>query len=298
MGNWTHWRGWEVLSNKRSFLEEVAMCPWPVGVGLGFFSFFGLCVIDAWLTNATKLPAGSSPVGIFKLIVPLIFLGTAVVSASNSRNQRQWFQQRSSRPDLNKMTWAEFEIFVGCMLQKEGFNVEARGRASADGGIDLVARRAGQTCLVQCKHWKSRKVGVKTVRELLGVMNSEGADECSVITSSKFTEEARAFARSNPITLVDGRELCARLARLQNEREDQGQDERPKLRLVASNTSERDLAPELQCPKCAANMILRTAKKGARAGSQFWGCSTFPKCWGTQDYEQEPNRATESTKSS
>ncbi|GHD30042.1 nuclease-related domain-containing protein [Parahalioglobus pacificus] len=32
------------------------------------------------------------------------------------------------------------------------------------------------------------------------------------------------------------------------------------------------------CPKCDIPMTLRTAKKGAKAGNQFWGCSNFPKC--------------------
>lgn len=34
------------------------------------------------------------------------------------------------------------------------------------------------------------------------------------------------------------------------------------------------------CPKCQSPMILRTASKGGRAGSQFYGCSQFPKCRG------------------
>jgi ssDNA-binding Zn-finger/Zn-ribbon topoisomerase 1 len=29
-------------------------------------------------------------------------------------------------------------------------------------------------------------------------------------------------------------------------------------------------------------MILRTAKQGPRAGSQFWGCSGYPACKSTQ----------------
>ncbi len=32
------------------------------------------------------------------------------------------------------------------------------------------------------------------------------------------------------------------------------------------------------CPKCGAELVLRTAKKGANAGNQFYGCSNFPKC--------------------
>ena len=32
------------------------------------------------------------------------------------------------------------------------------------------------------------------------------------------------------------------------------------------------------CPRCGEAMVLRTAKKGAKAGNQFWGCSAYPKC--------------------
>ena len=37
-----------------------------------------------------------------------------------------------------------------------------------------------------------------------------------------------------------------------------------------------------KCPQCGSALVLRTAKSGARAGSQFWGCSTYPKCQVTQ----------------
>ena len=43
--------------------------------------------------------------------------------------------------------------------------------------------------------------------------------------------------------------------------------------------TEPDTPP--QCPTCAADMRLRTARKGRNAGSQFWGCSKYPKCRGT-----------------
>ncbi len=35
---------------------------------------------------------------------------------------------------------------------------------------------------------------------------------------------------------------------------------------------------EKTCPKCGAEMVLRTAKRGANAGNQFWGCSNYPPC--------------------
>ena len=34
----------------------------------------------------------------------------------------------------------------------------------------------------------------------------------------------------------------------------------------------------LKCPRCNAELVLRTATKGKNAGNQFYGCSKFPKC--------------------
>lgn len=39
------------------------------------------------------------------------------------------------------------------------------------------------------------------------------------------------------------------------------------------------------CPKCGAIMVLRTVRKGANTGNQFYGCSAFPKCRYTQNKE-------------
>lgn len=33
-----------------------------------------------------------------------------------------------------------------------------------------------------------------------------------------------------------------------------------------------------KCPKCGSAMVLRTARRGANAGKQFWGCSAYPSC--------------------
>ncbi len=39
------------------------------------------------------------------------------------------------------------------------------------------------------------------------------------------------------------------------------------------------------CPKCNETMVIRTAKKGANKGESFWGCSSFPQCWGMRPLE-------------
>ncbi|MDO8700682.1 MAG: four helix bundle suffix domain-containing protein [Deltaproteobacteria bacterium] len=38
------------------------------------------------------------------------------------------------------------------------------------------------------------------------------------------------------------------------------------------------------CAACGKAMMLRTARKGERAGSRFWGCSGYPECRGTREF--------------
>ena len=50
-------------------------------------------------------------------------------------------------------------------------------------------------------------------------------------------------------------------------------------RQQTDETGKQPKAPN--CPLCGKPLALRTARKGARAGSQFWGCSGYPNCKGT-----------------
>jgi len=49
---------------------------------------------------------------------------------------------------------------------------------------------------------------------------------------------------------------------------------------TAANMVDQDATAPV-CPRCGADMVLRTAMKGKNAGQEFWGCSGFPRCRGT-----------------
>jgi four helix bundle suffix protein len=50
-----------------------------------------------------------------------------------------------------------------------------------------------------------------------------------------------------------------------------------------TNSSDRtDRSDAKPCPACGQPMLLRTARQGAKAGTQFWGCSGYPGCKSTQ----------------
>ena len=119
--------------------------------------------------------------------------------------------------------------------------------------------------MVQCKHWKTQKVDVRIVREMYGVMTAEHASGAIIITTGLFTQDARTFAEDKPIDLVEGYQLAGLI----------GSEQRPSPR---AKDFEKPEAAELTCEKCGSNLVLRVARRGKKPGSQFWGCSKFPKC--------------------
>ena len=46
---------------------------------------------------------------------------------------------------------------------------------------------------------------------------------------------------------------------------------------------------ETVCPSCGSDLLKRTVKQGARQGSQFLGCSSFPRCRYTKELESRSN---------
>lgn len=53
-----------------------------------------------------------------------------------------------------------------------------------------------------------------------------------------------------------------------------------KRRKDLSGPGGREEKEKPACPLCKGLMVLRTAKKGAQAGNQFWGCSAYPSARG------------------
>ena len=74
---------------------------------------------------------------------------------------------------------------------------------------------------------------------------------------------------------VEGGGYSERLAaaRLENRRQANSHRTDP------SDKAKTPAAPS--CSACGKVMVLRTARKGSKAGSQFWGCSGYPECRAT-----------------
>ncbi len=194
-----------------------------------------------------------------------VVLIAAFVSFMHGRNKSAIFKSHRSIEKIRSLSWLQFEQFVGSYFKGQGYMV-IETPAGPDGGIDLVLRKDGKKTYVQCKHWKTYKVDVDKVRELLGAMTAGTADYGVLVTTGEFTAAALQFGSKHAIRLIAGAELESLL--------------RDDIAVGIESPVTRE-SSEL-CPVCQSAMILRTAKKGPNSGSQFWGCSRFPACRGTR----------------
>lgn len=175
--------------------------------------------------------------------------------------------------DLAALSWVQFEQVIADAFRRHGYRVrETGGRNQADGGVDVVLQRDGETTIVQAKHWRRDRVGVTLVRELYGVQQAMHAHHAMFVVLGRYTADAQAFAAQTGVTLVDGEQL---------------------LKIIRAGLDGAPLVlpeppPQVpSCPTCSSVMVRRTAQRGALAGRDFWGCVQYPACRGTVDIVDE-----------
>jgi restriction system protein len=245
-----------------SILDLLVQCPWWVSVVVSGAAYLFLKFIlpsihfeSMMLNSLAKGISGAAP------FVALVLLLPAPIAALNSWRKRRLLDSQKGIDSIRALGWREFEELVGEAYRRQGYTVVENTTAGPDEGIDLVLKKDGGLVLVQCKQWKSVKVGVNIVRELLGVITAKHATSGILITSGIFTQEAKNFAMDKCIDLVDGTQLLQLIGNVQKQ--------------VATPPKP---APANICPKCGGEMVIRTARKGPNPGLQFWGCSNYPKC--------------------
>ncbi|WP_429951282.1 restriction endonuclease [Comamonas sediminis] len=300
-------------SGFEDMLDLLARLPWWICVALAGASYVflhGLAVVpptaelagrpsDMVVATVQKgLIFGLASIG--QYLLPLMCLIAAAMSAWRRKQRKALVSTVAQAQDaaaLDGISWREFELLVGEAYRLQGFRIIELGGNGPDGGVDLVLLKGSEKFLVQCKQWKAQGVGVATVRELYGVMAARGATGGFVVTSGRFSNDARDFARGRNISLVDGHQLFAMVQQARQSLVNgpkaahasgtpAAAPARAAVATASATAPAAPAAPSLApappaCPRCSAAMELRTAGQGAHAGKSFWGCSTFPGCRGT-----------------
>lgn len=245
--------------NKTTFIDLLVELPWWVSVLVSTTAYVMMVHVLPSIQTNNQITAM-----VFKaFVVPAPYIAGVILLAApfaflNARRKAKQLDTQRNINTIRALHWRNFEELVAEAYRRQGYPV-TEGGYGADGGIDLELRKDGLLTLVQCKQWKTQKVGVNVVREMFGVLNAHQANHFIIISSGTFTQQAIDFAEGKPIELIDGPKLLALVNDVQVS--PQVTIEKPKV-----------------CPKCSGDLVERTAKRGPNAGNTFLGCSNFPKC--------------------
>lgn len=269
-----------------TLIQRAAAVPWWAWVGAAVLAH-----------GALRLVEGTDGTAIAQLVVPALFLATAVAAWRWRRNGPPATPRAAAGIDVGSMRWREFEGLIGRAFELQGFHMNDAGAAGADAGIDLLMRKERQTYLVHCKTWRTDKVGIDTVQAVQALMKTRGAVGGFILTSGRFSRDATAAAGGFNIRPVDGPALQAMLVlgRAQAERAERAPvaaaEPVPAAPVVApparAAQAGTPVALSLPCPACGADMKKRLAKRGVNAGQYFWSCVRHPECKGTRRVRAE-----------
>ena len=162
---------------RTSLLEDIfdllRKAPWWVGVSAAAAFWIAGLIVTAGATKDAVHGALRPLIKMLFNVFALASLVAAGVSAVQGLFRRRLLDRQDGIESLRSLSWREFEQLVGEAYRRQGYDVEETGGGGPDGGFDLVLRGNGETVLVQCKQWRERQLGVRSARELLGVVASE-----------------------------------------------------------------------------------------------------------------------------
>lgn len=157
---------------------------------------------------ATPNPQDAAP------IRPIFILDMADMRIAANRDVAADLGEETN---LASMPWEDFEHLVRqlfeWMFAHDGVEVKVT-RASRDRGVDAIIFDPdpirGGKYIVQAKRY-TRTVDVAAVRDLFGTVMNEGANRGILVTTASYGPDAYEFAKSKPISLIDGPNLIALL---------------------------------------------------------------------------------------
>jgi len=158
-------------------------------LGWSFLSFFGSFFVGMVVHPLSNFALNRTP------------NATAVRRYRRAVTEFRAWLDRSRRGWWLGLSGLRFELELARLFRALGWDATPT-RASGDGGVDIVEKRAGVKFIVQCKNHKL-PVGPSVARELYGTLLASDAQRAILASVSGFTKGVNEFAKGKPIELID-----------------------------------------------------------------------------------------------
>jgi restriction system protein len=197
-------------------IEFLAQIPWWVSVSLSAVVYIALKFlvpyVEAQSTLVNEVHVAFDPV--FAPLVALAFLSPVTFSLLKFNRKKRLQDLKTEIQAIQELSWLEFKILVAEAYKRIGYMVLENSAFASDPSVDLVVRKGANLYLVQCRYWQNRKLGKREIKNLYSLMLDKHASGVFLLTTGVFTNEARYYAASRPVNLVDGIDLVELLGKV------------------------------------------------------------------------------------
>jgi restriction system protein len=114
--------------------------------------------------------------------------------------------KKSATGKLASLSPQQVQRLAAAAYRQRGYE-ECAITPSRVAGEGLLLIRGDQRLMLQCKHWRARKIGEMPVREFYSAMASHAATGVMLVSGGAFTREAARFAATAGIELLDAPRL-------------------------------------------------------------------------------------------
>lgn len=141
-----------------------------------------------------------------RLNFQLLEIRNKAVELNVNQISESFFEKSSTLiPSIDKiddMDGREFELFIGDLLFRNGFENVNVTQSSRDFGVDIIAEKQNIKYAIQCKRY-SRPVGLSAVQEVIASKSLHDCHIACVLTNNFFTPAAIELANKNLVILWD-----------------------------------------------------------------------------------------------
>jgi hypothetical protein len=218
-------------------------------------------------------------------LIPVVFLGMTLVSRRRKRKREEALlpdfvavlpeadtETNEMEHPVHSLTDEEFALLVAVIYQRQGYRVSLPAGLGGGRSGDFKLSRKSERLLVQCQKMNvDHRVPVERVRELHDAMTDASATGALYVASCGFTWDARHFAKTRRIKLINAKTLDALLTAARETPEENLLEIAP---WVPKFMTKVELTTPL-CPACEVEM-----EKIMEGNGSIWLCSQRPECRG------------------
>lgn len=218
-------------------------------------------------------------------LVPVVFIAMVWVSKRRKRRQQAAFvpEYMAVLPDadtdahvmkhrVHALSDEEFELVVAMIHQRQGYRVSMPAALGGGRTGNFKLSRKSERLVVKCVKQKTEeRVQVEQVRELHEAMTDGSVTGGLFVASCGFTWDARHFAKTRKIRLINAKTLDAQLDEAQAGSKEDLLSITPWIQKFMAKAE----MTTPHCPECEAEMDIMQAGEGGA-----WLCSQRPECSG------------------